>query len=165
MFGVGIFEILVILIVAVIALGPNKLPQAIIDIVKFFRAVKKTMAEAKDTFDKEIQLSEIKKEALKYKDTLTNEVNKLTKDMELDKLREISTDSVVKPLQDATKELEQSTQELNSTLQTLNTEIGYDKPSTTQVSATPDSKDIESTKSLEDSKVITPSEAQDSHHM
>ena len=165
MFGVGIFEILVILIVAVIALGPNKLPQAIIDIVKFFRAVKKTMAEAKDTFDKEIQLSEIKKEALKYKDTLTNEVNKLTKDMELDKLREISTDSVVKPLQDATKELEQSTQELNSTLQTLNTEIGYDKPNTTQVSATPDSKDIESTKSLEDSKVITPIEAQDSHHM
>ena len=72
MFGVGIFEVLVILIVAVIALGPNKLPQTIVDIVKFFRAVKKTMAEAKETFDKEIQLSEIKQEALKYKVKLIN---------------------------------------------------------------------------------------------
>lgn len=50
MFGVGIFEILVILIVAVIALGPNKLPQAIIDIVKFFRAVKKNYGRGKGYF-------------------------------------------------------------------------------------------------------------------
>ena len=42
MFGVGIFEILVVLVVAVIFLGPDKLPQAIVDATKFFRAVKKT---------------------------------------------------------------------------------------------------------------------------
>ena len=89
MFGIGIFELLVILIVAIIALGPNKLPQTIIDIVKFFRAVRKTMAEAKESFDKEIELSEIKQEALKYKNTISNEVDKLTQDMKLDELREL----------------------------------------------------------------------------
>lgn len=133
MFGVGIFEVLVILIVAIIALGPNKLPQAIIDIVKFFRAVKKTMAEAKDTFDKEIQLSEIKQEALKYKDTLTSEVNKLTKDMQLDELRQISVDSVIKPLEEGQKSLQEHTQSLQSTLQSLNNEVSYESMQQTEV--------------------------------
>lgn len=125
MFGVGIFELLVILIVAVIALGPDKLPQTIVDIVKFFRAVRKTMAEAKESFDKEIQLQEIKQEALKYKDTLTNEVNKLTKDLELDTLREIRAD-VQKPLEEARQTLQEQTDSIHSTLQSLNTEIHYE---------------------------------------
>lgn len=120
MFGIGIFEVLVILIVAIIALGPNKLPQTIIDIVKFFRAVKKTMAEAKDTFDKEIQLSEIKQEALKYKQTLSNEVNKLTQDIKLDELREIRTDSITKPFEDALNDTKAS---LQSTLDNLNSPL------------------------------------------
>ncbi len=126
MFGVGIFEVLVILIVAVIALGPNKLPQTIVDIVKFFRAVKKTMAEAKETFDKEIQLSEIKQEALKYKDTLESEVNKLTKDIRLDELREISVDSLTKPLQETKEVLSEEAKNLQSTLESLNSDISYE---------------------------------------
>ncbi|MFC3868071.1 Sec-independent protein translocase protein TatB [Helicobacter equorum] len=87
MFGVGIFEILVVLVVAVIFLGPDKLPQAIIDVTKFFRAIKKTINEAKDTFDKEVQISELKKEALGYKklfeenlNATKNEVDTITKD-------------------------------------------------------------------------------------
>lgn len=134
MFGVGIFEILVILIVAVIALGPNKLPQAIIDMVKFFRAIKKTMLEAKDTFDKELQLSELKKEALKYKENLTSEVDKLTKDMELDKLREIKND-ITKPLDSAKNELESEAKELQSTLNSLNSEVAYDSTNAMQKNA------------------------------
>lgn len=87
MFGVGIFEILVVLVVAVIFLGPDKLPQAIVDATKFFRAVKKTINEAKDTFDKEVQISELKKEALGYKklfeenlNATKSEVDAITKD-------------------------------------------------------------------------------------
>ncbi|PAF53285.1 twin arginine-targeting protein translocase TatB [Helicobacter sp. 13S00482-2] len=83
MFGMGIFEILVILIVAVIFLGPEKLPQAIIDIVKFFKAVKKTLNDAKDTFDKELHMSEIKKEALEYKSNFENSIDSMTKDIQL----------------------------------------------------------------------------------
>ncbi|PAV00920.1 twin-arginine translocase subunit TatB [Helicobacter sp. TUL] len=87
MFGVGIFEILVVLVVAVIFLGPDKLPQAIVDVTKFFRAIKKTINEAKDTFDKEVQISELKKEALGYKklfeenlNATKSEVDTITKD-------------------------------------------------------------------------------------
>lgn len=129
MFGIGIFELLVILIVAIIALGPNKLPQTIIDIVKFFRAVRKTMLEAKESFDKEIQLSEIKQEALKYKNTISNEVDKLTQDMKLDELRELNTQNI-KPLQksptDTKKQLDEENNTLQNTLQSLNTELSYD---------------------------------------
>lgn len=79
----GIFEILVILIVAVIFLGPDKLPQAMIDIVKFFKAVKKTLNDAKDTFDKELHMSEIKKEALEYKNSFESSVDNVTKNIQL----------------------------------------------------------------------------------
>lgn len=143
MFGIGIFELLVILIVAIIALGPNKLPQTIIDIVKFFRAVRKTMAEAKESFDKEIELSEIKQEALKYKNTISNEVDKLTQDMKLDELRELREDSL-KPLQESlTQTQEQLNKEANalhSTLKNLNTEPSYESLD----SKSEDSKNVES---------------------
>ena len=147
MFGIGIFELLVILIVAIIALGPNKLPQTIIDIVKFFRAVRKTMAEAKESFDKEIELSEIKQEALKYKNTISNEVDKLTQDMKLDELRELNINDLsdsLKPLQesltDTKKELDKEANALHSTLKSLNTEISYESLD----SKSEDSKNAES---------------------
>lgn len=79
----GIFEILVIVVVAVIFLGPEKLPQAMIDIVKFFKAVKKTLNDAKDTFDKELHMSEIKKEALEYKNSFESSMDNVTKDIQL----------------------------------------------------------------------------------
>lgn len=126
MFGIGIFELLVILIVAIIALGPNKLPQTIIDIVKFFRAVKKTMAEAKESFDKELQLSEIKQEALKYKQNIENEVNKLTQDIKLDELREISIEQIAKPIEETKKELSTNLGEIKSTLDSLNEPLEYE---------------------------------------
>ncbi|RDU61030.1 Sec-independent protein translocase protein TatB [Helicobacter marmotae] len=138
MFGVGIFEILIILIVAIIALGPDKLPQAIVDVVKFFRAVKKTMLEAKDSFDKELQLSEIKQEALKYKHTIESEVDKITKDIKLDELRQISVDSISKPLDEEKKSIDEATQALQSSLQSLNTELSYESPNA--AASLPDTK-------------------------
>lgn len=89
MFGMGIFEILVIAIVAIIFLGPDKLPQAMIDIVKFFKAVKKTLNDAKDTFDKELQISEMKKEALEYKNSFTGSMDNITKDIQLKEIDDI----------------------------------------------------------------------------
>ncbi|TLD89043.1 Sec-independent protein translocase subunit TatB [Helicobacter sp. MIT 03-1614] len=148
MFGVGIFEVLVILIVAVIALGPNKLPQTIVDIVKFFRAVKKTMAEAKETFDKEIQLSEIKQEALKYKDTLESEVNKLTKDIRLDELREISVDSLTKPLQETKEVLSEEAKNLQSTLESLNSDISYESSAAAQTPTIQESIPTDATREI-----------------
>ncbi len=89
MFGIGFFEILIILIVAVIFLGPEKLPQAIVDFVKFFRAVKKTINEAKDTLDKELEISKLSSEVSDIKSHFETNMDSITKDMDLSNLQEI----------------------------------------------------------------------------
>jgi len=70
MFGMGIGEILLIAIVAVLFLGPDKLPSTMVDIAKFFRSVKGTVHSAKATLEEEMKFSEMKREALSYKDEL-----------------------------------------------------------------------------------------------
>lgn len=89
MFGIGFFEILIILVVAVIFLGPEKLPQAIVDFVKFFRAVKKTINEAKDTLDKELEISKLSNEVSDIKSQFETNIDSITKDMDLSNLQEI----------------------------------------------------------------------------
>ncbi|WP_104722067.1 Sec-independent protein translocase protein TatB [Helicobacter mesocricetorum] len=88
MFGMGFFEIFIIAVVAIIFLGPEKLPKALVDMAKFLKAVKKTMNEAKESLDKEVNLSKIKEEALAYKNSLTQGLDNLTKEMDL---KEISS--------------------------------------------------------------------------
>lgn len=67
MFGLGFWEIFLIVIVAIIALGPEKLPSAMVDLAKFFKKVKNMFDDAKTTIDQELQLSNMKAEAEKYK--------------------------------------------------------------------------------------------------
>lgn len=70
-------EIFVIAVVAVIFLGPDKLPQAFVKIAKILRAVKKTISDAKDTLDREIHISEMKQDALEYKKKFEDSALKL----------------------------------------------------------------------------------------
>lgn len=74
-------EILVIAIVAVIFLGPDKLPQTFVRIAKFFRAVKKTINDAKDTLDREIHITEMKQDVLEYKKKFEDSALKLKDDI------------------------------------------------------------------------------------
>lgn len=67
MFGMGITEILLIAIVAVIALGPEKLPDAMVKIARLFNSVKKGINDAKTTLDNELNIKELKEEANKFK--------------------------------------------------------------------------------------------------
>ena len=67
MFGMGFMEIFLVLVVAIIALGPEKLPSAMVDIAKFFRKFKSGIEDAKSTLDNELNISEMKKEAEKFK--------------------------------------------------------------------------------------------------
>jgi len=67
MFGMGFTEILIIAIIAVLFLGPDKLPAAMVDIAKFFRSAKNAIGNVKDTLEEEMNVSDIKKEALAYK--------------------------------------------------------------------------------------------------
>ena len=111
MFGIGFFEILIILVVAVIFLGPDKLPQAIVDFVKFFRALKKSINEAKDTLDKELEISKLASEVEGIKSQFETQVDSITKDIDLGNLQEI-------------KEIKQEINELGSIKERFQDELG-----------------------------------------
>lgn len=89
MFGLGFTEILIVLVVAIIFLGPDKMPKAIIDLVKFFKVVKKSINDAKESFDREIKIDEIKKEALEYKRKIEGETENIIKDMKFGDLKDL----------------------------------------------------------------------------
>lgn len=102
MFGMGIGEIFLIAIIAILFLGPDKLPSTMVEIAKFFREVKGTVSSAKATLAEEMRLTELKEEALNYKKELTG----------------------------ASAELERMTDmtEIGSELRSLNQEITADAP-------------------------------------
>ena len=77
MFGMGFTEILIIAVIAILFLGPDKLPSAMVDIAKFFRQMKKTVGSMKDTLEEEMNVSEIKQEALAYKKELLEAQDKI----------------------------------------------------------------------------------------
>jgi sec-independent protein translocase protein TatB len=72
MFGMGIGEIFLIAIIAILFLGPEKLPSTMVEIAKFFRSVKSTVNTARATIEEEMKFSEMKQEALNYKKELTD---------------------------------------------------------------------------------------------
>lgn len=75
MFGMGFSEILLIAIVAVIFLGPDKLPSTMVQIAKFFKQTKETLGSFKDSIEQEMNVKELKDEALAYKKELLDASN------------------------------------------------------------------------------------------
>lgn len=114
MLGFSFGEILIIAIIAVLFLGPDKLPKAFVDIAKFFRAVKKTINDAKDALDREVHISEIKQEALEYKKKFQQGAENIKKDVietgNLDEIKDILNTP-----------LENSLESKNTTNNTINT--------------------------------------------
>lgn len=86
MFGIGMSEIIVIMIVAIIVLGPKRLPEAVKQMAKFFREIKSTVDEVKSSVVSEIEdikslpedLTKIedKKEEKKFEEEFEKEVIK-----------------------------------------------------------------------------------------
>lgn len=77
MFGMGIGEIFLIVIIAILFLGPDKLPSTMVEIAKFFRQVKGTVSSAKATLEEEMKFADMKQEALNYKKELTDASSEL----------------------------------------------------------------------------------------
>jgi sec-independent protein translocase protein TatB len=67
MFGMGFTEIMFIAVIAILFLGPDKLPEAMVQIAKFIRSVSKTVNEAKSSFEEEVRIKELREEALEYR--------------------------------------------------------------------------------------------------
>jgi sec-independent protein translocase protein TatB len=70
MFGIGFTELLLIAVIAILFLGPDKLPEAMVQMAKFIRSVKNTIGEAKHSLEEEMKIGELKEEALNYKQKL-----------------------------------------------------------------------------------------------
>ena len=77
MFGMGFTELLLIAVVAIIFLGPDKLPQAMVEIARTIKKIKSAVANAKDSIEEELHLADIKDEALAYKKELTSAGNEI----------------------------------------------------------------------------------------
>ncbi len=80
MFGMSLGEIFVIAIIAILFIGPEKLPETMVKIAKFFRSFKKSIHEVKESIEQEIHLKELKDEAISYKEQLENSVNEIKRD-------------------------------------------------------------------------------------
>ena len=98
MFGIGFTEILLISIIAILFLGPDKLPEALVQIAKFVKSVKKTIGEAKSSLDEELRIADLKEEALSYKKQLDSTSSELRgfKNIGLDDMNDILSHSETK---------------------------------------------------------------------
>ena len=84
MFGMGIMEIFLIAIVAIIALGPEKLPTAMVQIAKFLNKLKAGISDAKTTLNNELTISEMKEEGNKFKARIEETKTSLSMDSKID---------------------------------------------------------------------------------
>ncbi|WQT10807.1 Sec-independent protein translocase protein TatB [Helicobacter pylori] len=143
MFGMGFFEILVVLVVAIIFLGPEKFPQAVVDVVKFFRAIKKTLNDAKDTLDKEINIEEIKKETLEYQKLFENKVESL-KGVKIEELEDakITAENEIKSIQDLMQDYKRSL-ETNTLPKHLNEEVSNEEALNKEISSDEPPKEVQ----------------------
>lgn len=94
MFGMGFTEILVIAVIAILFLGPDKLPGTMLEIAKFFRNMKRTIGSVKESIEEEMSVSEIKEEALAYKRELLEANEKLSQMGNIDSHLEHITDDI-----------------------------------------------------------------------
>ena len=112
MFGMDMGELLVIAIVAIIFLGPDKLPDAMVKIAKFLKTFKNSINDVKNSFEQEMKIQELKDEALVYKKKLDEAATSARKIITFDELEEIkkSTQGVNESL----REMQNSIQETAS---------------------------------------------------
>lgn len=134
MFGIGFSEFLIILIIAVIALGPEKLPGAIVTAAKYFKMIRSAVNEAKSSFESEIKLDELRKDAQNFKSDFT--------DMAQDTRKKLTFDD----LQEAGNEILGDLNDNFSTTKSTNTNQNLDpnrpNPNQAQISNNSEKKDV-----------------------
>ena len=131
MFGISMPEITVILIIAIIVLGPEKLPKVLVELAKYFKVIKKTINDAKSSFDQELRIAELKEDAKKYKESITQASEGVRKKLTFEELDEIKggIDSVKETLNAGLKDAKSSLKE------TLSSDAAKDALNSAEVSA------------------------------
>jgi len=97
MFGIGFTELILISIIAILFLGPDKLPETMVQIAKFIKSVKKTVGEAKNSLEEEMKIADLKDEALNYKKQLDDATSELKnfKNIDFDDFDDVSYDDEI----------------------------------------------------------------------
>ena len=98
MFGIGLPEMIIILIVALLVVGPSKLPELAKTLGKAFTEFRRMADEVKETFDEEV----MKEETTKTAET-TEEPGKDEKKQEEAKQEEPTKDEAAYPSRDNDK--------------------------------------------------------------
>ncbi|HEB8421503.1 TPA: Sec-independent protein translocase subunit TatB [Campylobacter coli] len=95
-------EIIVILIVTILVLGPDKLPEAIVQIAKILKALKRNIDDAKSSIEKEIRINDLKEEAKKYKDEFSSANENIRKKLSFEEFDDLKRDILDKTKVDLT---------------------------------------------------------------
>ncbi|BEK25928.1 Sec-independent protein translocase protein TatB [Campylobacter jejuni] len=115
-------EIIVILVVAILVLGPDKLPEAIVQIAKILKAVKRNIDDAKSSIEKEIRINDLKEEAKKYKDEFSSTNENIRKKLSFEEFDNLKRDILDKTKVDLTFDSRDDNTKNNLSGQNLNTE-------------------------------------------
>lgn len=73
MFDIGLLELFLVLLIGLIVLGPNKLPEVVKSVTKSTKWIKKTISSTKEEISRNIGLDEI------YQDLRNEEIMEKTK--------------------------------------------------------------------------------------
>jgi sec-independent protein translocase protein TatB len=86
MLDIGFSELLVVVVLAVLVLGPDKLPEAMKDFARFIKKMKKMWSDATADITRELEMEDMKEEVEKYKKELKKLQNETKIDNPLDTL-------------------------------------------------------------------------------
>ncbi|ENY6720412.1 Sec-independent protein translocase protein TatB [Campylobacter jejuni] len=125
-------EIIVILVVAILVLGPDKLPEAIVQIAKILKAIKHNIDDAKSSIEKEIRINDLKEEAKKYKDEFSSTNENIRKKLSFEEFDDLKRDILDKTKVDLTFDSKDDNTKNNLSGQNLNTE---EKPNLSKLKA------------------------------
>lgn len=108
MFGMSFMEIMIVAVIAVLFLGPEKLPNALVQVAKFFKSFKSSINDAKSTFEQEIKLQELREDSLKYKKQLEEGAKSVRKKLTFEELEGVkdAKAGVNKALDDLKKDMD-----------------------------------------------------------
>ncbi|HIP29423.1 MAG TPA: Sec-independent protein translocase subunit TatB [Sulfurospirillum arcachonense] len=111
MFGMSFAEIMVIAVIGVLFLGPDKLPSTMVQIAKFFKSFKSSINDAKSSFEQEIKIQELKEETLEYKKKLDSAATSMRKTVTFDELEDIKQSTM--GVTDTFKDIKESMNKVN----------------------------------------------------
>ncbi|MCG4129612.1 Sec-independent protein translocase subunit TatB, partial [Campylobacter coli] len=114
----------------ILVLGPDKLPEAIVQIAKILKAVKRNIDDAKSSIEKEIRINDLKEEAKKYKDEFSSTNENIRKKLSFEEFDDLKRDILDKTKVDLTFDSRDDKVKNNLSGQNLNTE---EKPNLTRL--------------------------------